>query len=96
MATDYSHNIKFSALMKLGVSTEDMIAVEDIYNEVANRVGDSGSCVIGNGLFANGTKVLDSYAQGSIGLEEIQQKVVKYLKPKYPEIKFRYDWGVMD
>jgi hypothetical protein len=52
--------------------------------------------VLGNGLFINNVKVLDSYAQGSLGLEEIQGKVVKYLEPKYPALKFRYEWGRMD
>jgi len=96
MARDYSNCIKLYNLIQLGISSEDILKVVKIYGEVADRVGDSGSCVLGNGLFINNLKVLDSYAQGSLGLEEIQSKVVKYLEPKYPALKFRYEWGRMD
>lgn len=83
-------------LKSLGISNDHIAEMTDMYNEVANRVGDRGSCVLGNGIMINGKRVIGSYAQGSLGLEEIQGKIIPFLKKHYPNLKVDYAWGNMD
>lgn len=80
----------------LGISNEDIETIHNIYTKIANETGDQGSCVLGNGLYINGKRVLSSYAQGSIGLERIQKEVREFLENKYPHLNITYKWGNMD
>lgn len=87
---------KYDLLHKFGIEDSDIEYIEKIYNTLANKIGDSGSCVLGNGITINGKIVIGSYAQGSLGLEEIKSKIIPYLKRKYPKLHIDYEWGNMD
>jgi len=92
----YKSCINDYALRSAGISSEDIDEIHNIYNKIARETGDEGSCVLGNGLYINGKKALSSYAQGSIGLERIQQEVSLFLEDKYPNLDVHYKWGNMD
>jgi len=79
-----------------GISDKDIQKVMHIVDTIAQRVGDSGSCVLGSGLKLNGRVFIEPYSQGSLGPEEIYHEVKKYLNYKYPHIKFDIEYGNMD
>jgi len=93
---NYGMAFKYGWLKEAGISDDDIDKMGEIYNEVANRVGDAGSCVLGNGIKINGKVAIESYAQGSLGIEEIQGKIIPFLKEHYPNLKVEYLWGNMD
>ena len=92
----FDHCFEPQLMKKFGISTPDIWWCVDEYTKMANEIGDEGSCVLGNGITINGKIVIRSYAQGSIGLERIQKKIIPYLKEKYPDLKIGYEWGNMD
>lgn len=94
---DYtSYTFNRQALRAAGISSNDIDHISDIYNDIAAKTGDTGSCVLGNGIKINNKMVITSYSQGSIGLERIQAKIIPYLKSKYPKLNITYSWGNMD
>ena len=88
--------IDYNYLMKVGITEEDLKKITDIYNDIANKTGDEGPCVLGNGVKVNGKFAISSYSQGSIGLEIIQKEIIPFLRKKYPKLKITYEWGNMD
>jgi len=85
-----------NALLRLGVSHEDILHCEKIADDVMKDEGDSGTCVVGAALLANGREVVEPYSQGNTGPERIYKAVRDYLAPKYPKVKFEIQWGNMD
>lgn len=83
-------------LETLGVSGWDIEKILEICADIANEIGDSGTCVIGGGLIANGKKIVSSYSQGNTGPEKCYTQVRDFLKKKYPDIKCTIEWGNMD
>lgn len=94
---DYAaYCVKKNLLKEFGISDNDINHIMEIYNRIAKEMGDSGSCVLGNGIKINGKNVINSYAQGSLGLEKIQKEIIPYLRKKYPNLQITYEWGNMD
>lgn len=95
-----SQCVKTSKLSQLGISQSDINWVNKKYNDIARKEGDKGTCVLGDNLMAtvNGKNyvIATQYSQGSLGPEMAYNEIMKYLKPKYPKIKFWIDYGNMD
>ena len=88
--------VKRDVMTSNGISLDVIKEVENIYINIASETGDMGSCVLGNGIKVNGEFAIVTYAQGSIGLERIQSKVIPMLEMLYPDLEFEYAWGNMD
>lgn len=100
-----SNGINIKKMREIGIKSEDIFKTQQIADEVKKRVGDSGTCVVGEYLVARikkGNKkfvdevIIQNYSQGNLGPEEIYNKVIKFLGPKYPDIHFYIEWGNMD
>jgi len=88
--------INEDAFLEAGVTHPDLREVRRIYDETNREVGDAGSCVLGNSLKVNGVEAVRSRFQGSFALEIAQDKIMDFLKPKYPYIRFQVEYGRMD
>lgn len=101
-----SNGVDSRRMMEIGIKSQDIQKVNQIADEVKKRVGDIGSCVLGEYLIARiqipygkkfiDAKIIRNYSQGNLGPEEIYQKAIDYLAPKYPNIHFYIEWGRMD
>ena len=71
--------------------------INNIFKNVNDEYGDSGSCVLGYEMFLNGHKFCNQPWQGSVSCDVFYGKVKKYLISQgvSPE-DIRIDYGRMD
>ena len=88
--------LDYKNLYNIPIDNADIDAIEDIINKIYKKIGDSGSSVMGGGLYANGRQIVKPFTQGNMAPETAYQAVEKYLSQKYPKIKFSIKYGAMD
>jgi len=104
--SDVNNNgINLNLMRQIGIGSKDITYVDQMASEIRKKVGDSGTCVLGDGLIARvkigprkfkDFEIIINYSQGNLGPEGIYEKVLNYLEPKYPNIKFLIEWGFTD
>lgn len=85
-----------NAMKRLGISDADIKKTVKIVDDIARKVGDKGSVVLGAALTANGHEIVTAYSQGNLGPEKCYREVQQYLVSKYPKIGFTIKYGRMD
>lgn len=88
--------IKIETAVRLKISLKDVCECNKIAEATFREMGDSGTCVMGEGLYINNMKFVEQVCQGCLTNERIFKRVREYLEPKYPGMDFRVDYGVMD
>ena len=88
--------LDYKNLYALKINMDDINQIEDIVKRIHKKVGDSGTCVLGGGLEANGRVIVKAWTQGNMGPEQAYQEIKNYLEKKYPKIKFNIKLGRTD
>lgn len=88
--------LDYRNLNLVGVSLDDINVLEDIVNKAYKRYGDTGTVVLGGGLYANGKEIVKPFTQGNMAPETAYLEVKKYLEKKYPKLRLQIKYGNMD
>ena len=88
--------LEYKNIYALKISFEDVNELEKIVNNANKKYKDSGTSVLGGGLYGDGKLLIKPWSQGNMGPETAYSEAKKFLEKKYPKIRFDIKYGRMD